>query len=100
MLLTSNPASSSRLPHRLRSTGQFIRDAAKSINEEAYWVVVLHGECDVSLGTLTLLSLEEYVELLYHTELISLGNQKEYKYLEETWRVFLHNNNNGLFGHW
>ena len=59
-------AASSRLIAQ-EALAEFIRAAAKSI-KEGYWFV-LCGECDVSLCTHTLLSLEEYTELLYHTEL-------------------------------
>ena len=85
-------AASSRLIAR-EALAEFIRDAAKSI-KEAYWFV-LRGECDVSLCTHTLLSKEEYSEVLYHAELISRG-KKGYQYSEETWRVFLRDY--GLFG--
>ena len=86
-------ASSPRLIAR-DALAEFIRDAAKSINE-AYWFVVC-GECDVSLCTHTLLSPEEYTEVLYHAELISLGKHG-YAYSEDTWRGFLRDY--ALFGH-
>eukprot|EP00956_Cyclotella_meneghiniana_P029433 scaffold71214_cov37-Cyclotella_meneghiniana.AAC.1 len=71
---------------------EFIRDASKSI-QEVYWFVV-RGESDSSLCTHTLLSLEEYAELLYHAELLTLG-KRGYEYSEETWRSFLREE--GLF---
>ena len=86
-------ASSSRLIAR-DALAEFIRDAAKSI-DEAYWFVV-RGECDVSLCTHTLLSPEEYTEVLYHAGLISLGKHG-YAYSEDTWRGFLRDY--ALFGH-
>ena len=86
-------ASSPRLVAR-EALAEFIRDASKAF-DEAYWFV-LRGECDFSLCTQTLLLLEEYAELLHHTELLVLG-KKGYVYSEVTWRDFLREY--GLFGH-
>ena len=85
VLLRAMTAPSSRLIAR-EALAEFIRDAAVSF-KEAYWLPV-RGDNDFSLCVHTLLSIDDYAELLYHAELLCSG-RRGYESTEESWRRFL-----------
>jgi hypothetical protein len=65
---------------------QFISDAAEAINE-TYWFSI-RGECEASLCVHTMLTMDEYCDLLCTAELVQIGKRGP-ELSREKWREYL-----------